>query len=673
MPRRSVHFDTVATRSHGRKKTQCLENRLLEGLSYVRFGETVRRATFVLLSLLFPAFPLAPFFQWTPKKLQPSAVVVVIAMSLRSRWVSVALSGANRPAQGRSQRPVASGDLTSQPRPPAGYHRTPEVASTRRSGIALFASADIASNVCHCHHVAASEWTERPRSRKGGGKSGDSASVASARSTRRILPTSTSHRRRGLARLRHSHPSPNACGCAKLPNNSERSDARPPSPTVMDARFEKGQQIMSGKSLNLLLLPLFDDFSGVPATARSASIGRGGPAGYDLSGRSIDNRVLLSEQLKTDQRQQERGRQPSDPGSNSSRPRGETRAFPVETVEEDAIAPGPTFDNSTASVVTAVIGRTAFLPCVVRNLGDRTVSWIRRADLSVLSVGRDRYIQDRRFQVMASSGGSPISSWALQLAYPNPGDSGVYECQLGSVPKISRHVTLRVIARTARIWGGPQLYVNSGSGVNLTCQLTGVTESPRPQASDGGPSQHQSMYAASWPGEAVAQDGDQDLESYSNPAGSANGATTQDLATAIRTDTASHVFWYHNGEVVNYEHMKKKAGSSRDERSGGLAGTPETIMMMSVLRIRYARASDSGNYSCAPSDALPAHITLHVLHGEHPPAAMQDPQPSAASPSPVIMSSLGAPSLRWRWRQILVRPESLALLVLYATLALTGR
>ncbi|XP_022657366.1 uncharacterized protein LOC111248754 isoform X1 [Varroa destructor] len=372
--------------------------------------------------------------------------------------------------------------------------------------------------------------------------------------------------------------------------------------------------------------------------------------------------------------------------SSNSRVSGGVWSFHTETPNEESTAPGPSFDNSTASIVTAVIGRTAFLPCTVRNLGDRTVSWIRRADLSVLSVGRDRYIQDRRFQVMASATGLPLSSWALQLAYPSPGDSGVYECQLGSVPKISRHVTLRVIARTARIWGGPQLYVNSGSGVNLTCQLTGVAEPSRQQIGVADThTQYQALYASSWSNRTTVQDGGvPGLEPSVKASVSTrkNGAILRNANSVGREETASHVFWYHNGEVVNYEHMKIKGDSSRGiDGARGLVDNGNTtyakqdpVVMMSVLRIRHARASHSGNYSCAPSDALPAHITLHVLHGEHPPAAMQDPQPSGATK--LITAITGphrSPSLWWSWQRPLVGFASLAhvVLVLYAASVVT--
>ena len=47
--------------------------------------------------------------------------------------------------------------------------------------------------------------------------------------------------------------------------------------------------------------------------------------------------------------------------------------------------------------VTVVSGHLARLNCRVRNLGNRTVSWIRLQDLSLLTVGRYTYTSDLRF------------------------------------------------------------------------------------------------------------------------------------------------------------------------------------------------------------------------------------------------------------------------------------
>ncbi|KAF8793683.1 Obscurin-like protein 1 like protein [Argiope bruennichi] len=73
------------------------------------------------------------------------------------------------------------------------------------------------------------------------------------------------------------------------------------------------------------------------------------------------------------------------------------------------------------------------------------------------------------------------------------------------------------------------------------------------------------------------------------------------------------LFWYHNGRVLD-EGEKKHRGIEVFTEFG-----PTSI---SRLYIAKAKESDSGNYSCQPSYAEPANITLQVLNGEKP-AAMQ--------------------------------------------------
>lgn len=152
--------------------------------------------------------------------------------------------------------------------------------------------------------------------------------------------------------------------------------------------------------------------------------------------------------------------------------------------------PTPYFDNDTSRNVTTMSGKTAYLPCRVRHLGDRTVSWIRRRDLHVLTVGRFTYTSDQRFQTIHLENSD---DWTLQIKYPQKHDAGIYECQVSTVPKMSIFITLNVVVSRAKITGGPTLYINSGSTLNLTCI---VMESP------------------------VLPD---------------------------------YVFWYHNGKVINYD------------------------------------------------------------------------------------------------------------------------
>ncbi|KAI5722125.1 hypothetical protein M8J76_004026 [Diaphorina citri] len=101
----------------------------------------------------------------------------------------------------------------------------------------------------------------------------------------------------------------------------------------------------------------------------------------------------------------------------------------------------PYFDNSTRRDVTTTVGQTAYLHCRVRNLGDRAVSWIRKRDLHILTVGILTYTNDLRFTSLHSDGSD---EWTLKIASSQLRDSGTYECQVSTEPKISIGYKLNV-------------------------------------------------------------------------------------------------------------------------------------------------------------------------------------------------------------------------------------
>ncbi|KAK6623993.1 hypothetical protein RUM44_010851 [Polyplax serrata] len=86
----------------------------------------------------------------------------------------------------------------------------------------------------------------------------------------------------------------------------------------------------------------------------------------------------------------------------------------------------PSFDNNTISNITVQLGGTAFLHCRVRNLGERTISWVRRRDWHILTSGMFTYTNDERFQVLHGEGSD---DWTLQIKYVQKRDNGTYECQ----------------------------------------------------------------------------------------------------------------------------------------------------------------------------------------------------------------------------------------------------
>ncbi|CAL4146555.1 unnamed protein product, partial [Meganyctiphanes norvegica] len=110
-------------------------------------------------------------------------------------------------------------------------------------------------------------------------------------------------------------------------------------------------------------------------------------------------------------------------------------------------------------------GQTAYLHCQVAQLGDKAqVSWIRKRDLHVLSSGVIVFASDQRYQVI-----HPMKSenWTLQIKFAQLRDSGIYECQVNTNPKIYLSYYLTVVESRAMIQG-PE-YVKTGSTINLTC------------------------------------------------------------------------------------------------------------------------------------------------------------------------------------------------------------
>ncbi|XP_039148700.1 uncharacterized protein LOC120284921 isoform X4 [Drosophila simulans] len=148
---------------------------------------------------------------------------------------------------------------------------------------------------------------------------------------------------------------------------------------------------------------------------------------------------------------------------------------------------GPYFDTSATKNVTSLVGITGHLNCRIKNLGNKTVSWIRHRDLHLLTVSESTYTSDQRFtsiynkqtgdwslQYSASaviSGGGHASSPANytdattvflaaltssttigtqsrvrnSIKFPQLRDSGVYECQVSTTPPVGYTMVFSVV------------------------------------------------------------------------------------------------------------------------------------------------------------------------------------------------------------------------------------
>ncbi|XP_050690069.1 zwei Ig domain protein zig-8-like, partial [Eriocheir sinensis] len=207
----------------------------------------------------------------------------------------------------------------------------------------------------------------------------------------------------------------------------------------------------------------------------------------------------------------------------------------------------PVFDPSVPSNVSVVERQTAHLVCRVNNLGTKTVSWIRHRDTHILTVGSFTYTSDERFSALHREG---TNEWTLQIRHPAVRDSGLYECQVSTKPTRGYLISLAVVVPQASILHAPEIHTDEGSALNLTCVV-----SPSPKAPE-------------------------------------------------------YIFWYHRGEVINYESEGSVRVSVRQEGDRSI----------STLLVTRATMDHSGAYECAPSNTLPANITVHVFKAEEPAA-----------------------------------------------------
>ncbi|XP_045119612.1 uncharacterized protein LOC123509390 isoform X2 [Portunus trituberculatus] len=118
--------------------------------------------------------------------------------------------------------------------------------------------------------------------------------------------------------------------------------------------------------------------------------------------------------------------------------------------------------------LTAVVGQKVVLTCVVKHLGKHVVSWIRRRDLHVLTVGVYTFTNDDRFQALHAE---ESDQWSLVINPVTLRDSGVYECQASGKDKKYLLYNLIVEVQQARINGPTEVYVQRGSTIRLTCTL----------------------------------------------------------------------------------------------------------------------------------------------------------------------------------------------------------
>lgn len=221
-------------------------------------------------------------------------------------------------------------------------------------------------------------------------------------------------------------------------------------------------------------------------------------------------------------------------------------------------SPHPYFDFDVPRNITTRMGQTAFINCHVEQIADKWVSWIRKRDLHILSAGMVVYTSDERYQVTRTQ---KSGVWTMQIKFAQPRDSGAYECQVNTVPKMSMTFQLNVVEAKALILGPTDIYVKIGSAVTLTCI---ITQGPH------------------------------------------------DLGT---------INWFRGtNDIKPTEIHPNETSIAYPSRIS--VDLKWTEALTSRLKILDAKLSDSGNYTCSPTSAEASSVMVHVLNEENP-AAMQ--------------------------------------------------
>ncbi|KAJ8667041.1 hypothetical protein QAD02_008703 [Eretmocerus hayati] len=142
------------------------------------------------------------------------------------------------------------------------------------------------------------------------------------------------------------------------------------------------------------------------------------------------------------------------------------------TVEDKEFRPEHDFSSSPKDIL-AQKGGTATLPCKWLDQGGGIVTWIRRKDRQLLTVGQNTHSVDKRFMIKHVN-----SDWSLLINKVTHEDAGLYECQIATHPVQQYFVRLSITDAYSIIPGAPDLHVKQGSNLRLECKLMSATEPP---------------------------------------------------------------------------------------------------------------------------------------------------------------------------------------------------
>ncbi|XP_026481533.1 neuronal growth regulator 1-like [Ctenocephalides felis] len=295
------------------------------------------------------------------------------------------------------------------------------------------------------------------------------------------------------------------------------------------------------------------------------------------------------------------------------------------------------FVSENCTVVLAQTGSTAQIHCEVNDVGENTVTWIRRRDYHLLTVGLTTYSSDERF---FAAYGKNAQDVALHVRFARESDAGLYECQISSHPPTSLFAELKLVEAVADIVGGPDKIVKAGSPIRLTCHLRHSTETPLYVFWYHG----ERMINYDLGGGVTVKHGKQSSELVIEQADKFHAGNYTCVPSNARPASVNVHILQSGGVTVKHGKQSSELVIEQADKfhAGNYTCVPSNARPASVnvhilqsggvtvkhgkqsseLVIEQADKFHAGNYTCVPSNARPASVNVHILQNEKP-AAMQ--------------------------------------------------
>ncbi|XP_068239861.1 lachesin-like [Palaemon carinicauda] len=135
----------------------------------------------------------------------------------------------------------------------------------------------------------------------------------------------------------------------------------------------------------------------------------------------------------------------------------------------------PEFQGQNNTEVAAQVGGEATFSCYTYHLSDEMVTWLKRDDDYLLTVGQQVYAAETRFSAVHSD---HTEAWELWVKDVQMSDAGQYECQLTTHPPVSFFFTLTVTQAEAVVVGPSEVHIEEGSHLALECQVINAPVPP---------------------------------------------------------------------------------------------------------------------------------------------------------------------------------------------------